>query len=156
MQADVVSLSIRGLAAFSTILEAFSMDNVSPAAVLQLEQLGNSFLISGKYAERLPDYLQRNSQTPLGRLSLSVGWRKGDTAALLSETPGGQAIALLCLCIFSIYRSEPAATFLMKPSQALLPAKTAVSSISQLAAIGDLPKAKIGRIGVRERVGKTV
>ena len=57
--------------------------------MLQMEKLGGGFLISGKYAKKVPDYLQRCSSVPLGNLALSIGWRKGDAASLMAGSAGG-------------------------------------------------------------------
>lgn len=102
-QVDVGALSIRGLPSFRPLLEALSADNVAPTAVIQMEQLDHTILISGKHAAKLPDTLQRCSSIPISRLAISVGWRKGDTASAMACSAGGQAVALLSLCLFSLY-----------------------------------------------------
>ena len=146
-QVDFGALSVRGLSTFQSLLQAFSADNVAPTAVIQMEQLGDSFLISGKHAAKVPDNLQRCSSVPIGRLAVSVGWRKGDTASCMACSTGGQAIALLSLCLFSLYRKPDAGMILSRLSNNLLPTAFSVSSMAQLVGVGDLLHAKLAILG---------
>jgi hypothetical protein len=103
LQANVDSISIRGLSAFSSVLAAVSADNVAPMALIQLEALGSLFIISGPLAALVPDALQRSSSFKLEKIGIMVGWRKGDAAHYLSRSAGGQAAALLCLCLINLF-----------------------------------------------------
>ena len=77
-QVDVGALTLNGLAAFAPVLAVLSADDVTPLAIVQMENLGSLFHINGKYALQVPDLLQRCKSTRLDRLGLLVGWRKGD------------------------------------------------------------------------------
>ncbi|KAG8533941.1 uncharacterized protein KY384_001682 [Bacidia gigantensis] len=146
-QVDVGALSIRGLSTFGPLLAALSADNVAPTAAIQLEQLGAMFLISGKHAAEIPDHLQRCSSIPIGRLALSVGWRKGDTASAMASSAGGQAVALLSLCLFNLYKDSHAGEILFGLSQRVLPAALSISSVAQLVDVGKLLRAKLDILG---------
>ena len=155
-QVDVGALSIRGLSAFAPLLDAISVDNVSPTAVIQMHNLGSTFLISGKYAAKLPDYLQRYSLVPIGRLAVSVGWRKGDTAPTMAESAGGQAVSLLSLCLFNLYSVSDAGQILFGLSKRLLPAAQAFSSVSQLVEVGKLLRNKLDLLGFGNELAQQV
>ena len=103
-QADVGALSLQGLGAFSTVLATLSADNVAPMAMIQLEQLGSMFPTNGDHAERVKSLLQRCSNVRLDRLTLLLGWRKNDSASLMANTAGGQAIALVSLCLINNFK----------------------------------------------------
>lgn len=94
-QVDVGSLSLASLGAFSTILTALLADDVEPIAMIQLQNLGAAFPVSGPITVKAPDYLKRFNSTRLERLGIIVGWRKGDSASLMAQSTGGQAIALV-------------------------------------------------------------
>ncbi|KAL8723245.1 MAG: hypothetical protein Q9225_000435 [Loekoesia sp. 1 TL-2023] len=104
LQADVGSLSIRGLGAFTSMLATLSADNVAPMALIQMEKLGTTLPTSGAIAERVKTLLQRCSDVRLERLALIIGWRKNDSASLMAGSAGGQAIALLSMCLTNLFR----------------------------------------------------
>lgn len=155
-QVDIGGLTLRGLSAFTPLLASLSIDNVVPTAVLQMENLGGRFLISGEYAAKVPDYLQRCSSVRLERLALTVGWRKGDTASLMASSAGGQALALLSLCLLTLYGSNDAGTIFLNLSKKLLPSTVAISSMRQLVAVGDLLKDKLETLGFGNLLAKQV
>ena len=138
------------------MLAALSADNVVPTAMLQMESLGGSFLTSGEYAAKVPDYLRRCPSIHLQRLAVSVGWRKGDAASIMAGSSGGQAIALLSLCIFSLYKAHDAGRILFELSQNQLPASVAISSVAQLVDIGKLLNAKLETLGFGNLLAKQV
>lgn len=155
-QVDVGGLTLRGLSAFTPLLASLSTDNVVPTAMLQMENLGGRFLISGEYAAKVPDYLQRCASVRLERLALMVGWRKGDAASLMAGSAGGQAVALLSLCLFTLYTPEEVGGIFMNLSQQLLPSIIAISSMMQLAEVGKLLKAKLEALGFGNLLAKQV
>lgn len=155
-QVDIGGLTLRGLSSFAPLLASLSTDNVVPTAMLQMENLGGCFLISGEYAAKVPDYLQRCSSVRLERLALTVGWRKGDAASLMAGSAGGQAVALLCLCLLTLYKSAEAGSIFLQLSQKLLPSTVAISSMLQLVAVGDLLKAKLETLGFGNLLAKQV
>ena len=83
-QLDIGGLTLHGLSTFSKMLATFSADDVAPTAMIQMERLGSMFLISGKYADRVPDLLQRYSSVRLDRTLISIGWYKGDSASIMA------------------------------------------------------------------------
>ncbi|KAL9082735.1 MAG: hypothetical protein Q9165_008803 [Trypethelium subeluteriae] len=147
LQADIGSLSLHGLGAFSTILTALSADDVVPMAMIQLERLGALFHISGKFAAKVPDMLTRVKSHPLGRLAATVGWRKGDSASLLAKSAGGQAIALLSTVLHSLLGSYQIGDVLFGLSHQILPADSAICSPSQLAKASKLIAQKLSALG---------
>lgn len=147
LQADMGSLGLQGLSSFSTLLAAFSADNVSAAAMLQMEKLGSMFLLSGPHAERVPDLLQRFSSTRFERLALTVGWRKDDSAAIMSQSTSGQAIALLSYVLMSLYKDNIVGQILREISRRLLVKTDTPSSISQLRDVAKMLDSKISPIG---------
>ncbi|KAJ5595263.1 uncharacterized protein N7459_001471 [Penicillium hispanicum] len=146
-QLDVGQLSLNGLSAFSTVLATLSADNVQPVAMLQLEQLGAAFPVSGPLRAQVPDHLQRCKSTRLDRLGLMVGWRKGDAASLMSHSAGGQAVALLATCLENIYGTDSTANIFYKLSKTLLPNAARLSSPKQLTQAIDTLSRKLGVIG---------
>ncbi|KAE8137296.1 hypothetical protein BDV38DRAFT_88244 [Aspergillus pseudotamarii] len=102
MQADIANVSLASLGGFSTILTALSADDVQPIAMVQLQNLGAAFPVTGPVSVKAPDYLRRCNSSRLERLGILVGWRKGDTASLMAQSAGGQAIALLAACLCNI------------------------------------------------------
>jgi hypothetical protein len=156
LQIDVGSLSLTGLNTFSSVLAVLSADDVQPTAMLQLERLGAAFPISGPLRAKIPDYLQRCSNTRLERLGLTIGWRKGDAASLMSQTAGGQAIALLVTCLENIYGADATATILYRLSRSVLPNSSRLSSPKQLAQATDILARKSGAIGFGTLLAKHV
>ena len=147
-QADVGALSIRGLGAFSTVLATLSADNVSPIAMVQMEQLGSHFLTNGPHAEKCKGLMQRCSNTRLDRLGLLIGWRKNDAVSLMANSAGGQAIALLCVCLReSLGRDRDIGYALSTLSSKLLPQNMHVASMAQLAEVASLLSDKLNPVG---------
>jgi hypothetical protein len=156
LQIDIGGLSLTGLNTFSAVLGALSADDVQPTAMLQLERLGAAFPISGPLRAKIPDYLQRCKNTRLERLGLNIGWRKGDAASLMSQSAGGQAIALLVTCLENIYGTDATATILYRLSKTVLPNSARLSSPKQLAQATDILARKSGAIGFGTLLAKHV
>ena len=155
-QLDVGSTTIRALSAYGPLLQSLSADNVIPMAMIQMESLGSAFVISGKYAAKVPDYLQRCSSVRLERLAMSIGWCKGDAASRMASSAGGQASAPLSLCLFSLYDAEAAGTILVELSQKILPMTVAISSVAQLVNVGKILKAKLEIWGFGNQLAQQV
>ena len=145
--ADIGSLSLTGLSSFRTLLETLSADDVAPLALLQLENLGALFHINGQQAARLPELLQRCSSKRLSDLSVLVGWRKGDSASVMAQTAGGQAIALLCMCLENLLGNDKVGDVLYHLSKKVIPRSAAVCSSTQLARASKILSAKVFPIG---------
>ncbi|KAK8104716.1 uncharacterized protein PG998_011749 [Apiospora kogelbergensis] len=146
LQSDVGSLGIAGLGAFTSLLATMSADNVQPMAMIQLEHLGAVFHVNGPYASRVPEVLKRVISHPVGRLSLTVGWRRGDTISALAETAGGQAIALLATALANIYGYEEYGMILSRLCSSLLPKSMPVSNPAQLADIAKMIAHKAAKL----------
>ncbi|KAL3425078.1 hypothetical protein PVAG01_04359 [Phlyctema vagabunda] len=146
-QVDVGALTLNRLASFAPILATLSADNVAPLAMIQMENLGSMFHVNGKYAHKVPDLLQRCSSTRLDRLGLLVGWRKGDAASMMAQSAGGQAIALLCTCLKSLYQPDRMAEVLHQLSLKMLPRSIAISSVSQLLEVANILGSKLEILG---------
>lgn len=129
-QVDIGALTIRGLSGFVPLLAAFTADDVSPMAMIQLENLGSLFHVSGEHAAMVPDLLQRTPSQRLDTLGMVVGWRKGDAASTLAQSAGGQAIALLALSVRSLYSYEDTGSILYQLSQKALARNLALSSVA--------------------------
>ncbi|PHH63856.1 hypothetical protein CDD81_5413 [Ophiocordyceps australis] len=136
-QADIPQ-AIALLGKLTPILRALSADNVSPLAVCQLEKIGRSFLISGPLAKRMPDLLARSGSVRLHRLQALVGWMAGDTAATLAETAGGQAAALLTVCLVDMFCRNSTGHLLHDLSFKLLGPDDCVASMAQLSDLADI------------------
>jgi hypothetical protein len=124
-QAGVDTTASAGLGAVQAVLAACSADDVQPAALQQLEQLGSMFPLSGPYADRVPQALQRCSSRVLDKVGVLVGWRKGDACSLVSQTAGGHAIALIILCISNTFEEENYGRILSTLSREFSPSKAA-------------------------------
>ncbi|KAJ6138764.1 hypothetical protein N7471_005250 [Penicillium samsonianum] len=146
MQADIGSLSLASLGPFSTILTALSADDVQPMALLQLQDLGAAFPVSGPVTVKIPEHLQRFHSTRVERLGIIVGWRKGDSTSLLAQSIGGQAIALLAVCLCNIQRQSVGHVF-HAISKALLPRSVCLSSPSILQRAVEVLADKLALIG---------
>lgn len=146
-QVDLGSIGLRGLNSFSSLLAAFSADNVTHTAVIQMEQLGSMFLPTGKFADRVPDLLQRCSSIRLDRLALDVGWRKGDSASIMAQSAGGQSIALLSLVLGSIFTPRTLGDVLKGLSQKLLPIEANLASMEQLVNVAEILQKKLAPLG---------
>ncbi|KAJ5324375.1 hypothetical protein N7476_002975 [Penicillium atrosanguineum] len=156
MQCDVSNLTLLGLGSFTKILSALSADDVQPTAMIQLEKLGGSFPISGPLRAQIPDHLQRCSSKRLESLGVTIGWRKGDAASLMSHSAGGQAVALLATCLENVYGNDAAATIFYKISKALLPNSARLSSPKQLQQATTILSRKLGVIGFGTILAKQV
>ncbi|KFZ02688.1 hypothetical protein V501_09492 [Pseudogymnoascus sp. VKM F-4519 (FW-2642)] len=146
-QVDVGGLTLNGLAAFAPVLSALSADDVTPLAMVQMENLGSLFHINGQYALQIPDLLQRCKSTRLDRLGLLVGWRKGDSASLMAQSAGGQAISLLSMCILNLYDESNAGQLLSGLSKNMLSQTIAISSPSQLVKVARTLSSKLEVLG---------
>lgn len=156
VQCDVSNLTLMGLGSFTTVLSALSADDVQPMAMIQLERLGASFPISGPLRAQIPDHLQRCSSKRLERLGVTIGWRKGDAASLMSHSAGGQAVALLATCLENMYGNDAAATIFYKISKSLLPDSARLSSPKQLRQATTILSRKLGVIGFGTILAKQV
>ncbi|OBT49988.1 hypothetical protein VE04_10190, partial [Pseudogymnoascus sp. 24MN13] len=146
-QVDVGGLTLNGLAAFGPVLSALSADDVTPLAMVQMENLGSLFHINGQHALQVPDLLQRCKSTRLDRLGLLVGWRKGDSASLMAQSAGGQAISLLSMCILNLYDEFNTGRLLSGLSKAMLSQTVAISSPSQLVKVARTLSSKLEVLG---------
>lgn len=146
-QADVGNLSIAGLSAFSSILATLSADNVVPMALIQLERLGAALPTSGEYADRAKDLLQRCSDVRLDHLAMIIGWRKNDSASLMAESAGGQAIALVSMCLMNLYWRADVGMILSRLCSRLLSDSMNISSVSQLSDAARLLSGKLNTLG---------
>ncbi|ETS74846.1 hypothetical protein PFICI_13330 [Pestalotiopsis fici W106-1] len=142
LQADIGSLGLSGLGAFTTLLSAMSKDNVQPMAMMLLENLGSLFHVNGPYASHVPEVMTRAVSHPVGRLSLAVGWRRGDAISVFAQTAGGQAITLLATCLANIYEEHRYGLILSNLCTLLLPKSLPRSSPTQVADIAKLVAAK--------------
>ncbi|KAJ5304910.1 uncharacterized protein N7443_004570 [Penicillium atrosanguineum] len=156
MQCDISNLTLLGLGSFTSVLSALSADDVQPIAMIQLEKLGGSFPISGPLRAQIPDHLQRCSSKRLESLGVTIGWRKGDAASLMSQSAGGQAVALLATCLENVYGNEAAATIFYKISKALLPNSARLSSPKQLQQATTILSRKLGVIGFGTILAKQI
>ncbi|KAJ5297480.1 hypothetical protein N7508_007729 [Penicillium antarcticum] len=156
MQLDMSTLSLAGLGTFSNVLSVLSADDIQPSAMLQLEQLGSAFPISGPLMTRIPDQLQRCASTRLDRLGVMIGWRKGDAASLMAQSTGGQAISLLATCLENIYGNATAGSIFYHLSKTLLPSSVRLSSPKQLMQATNILANKLGVIGFGTHLAKHV
>ncbi|OJJ47376.1 hypothetical protein ASPZODRAFT_132361 [Penicilliopsis zonata CBS 506.65] len=154
-QADIGSLSLASLGAFSTILTALSADDVQPIAMIQLQNLGAAFPLSGPVTVTAPDYLQRFQSTRIERLGIAVGWRKGDSASLMAQSTGGQAIALLSVCLSDLFNKSVGDIFFAL-SKALLPQSGCISSPRLLQRAAQVLADKLAVIGFGNIIAKQV
>ncbi len=156
LQADVGTLGLQGLGAFTSILATLSADNVAPMALIQMERLGAAFPTNGEYAERTKGLLQRCSDVRLNHLALVVGWRKNDSASLMAESAGGQAIALLAMCLTSLFNYSGAGTIFARLCAKLLSHNMNVSSIKQLTDVVRMLAGKPNALGFGNQLAKDV
>lgn len=140
-------MGIQSLGAFSSILSTLSADNVAPMAMVQMENLGALFHTNGQFADQVSDKLKRFSLQPLGRVAISVGWRRGDSASLMADSSGGQAIALLSLCLVNFFSLSGAATILHRICSRVLPRTVNVCSIAQLRDVASILDGKLQALG---------
>ena len=135
LQCDLSPLGIAGLGAFRTVLATLSSDNIAPTALVEIEQLGANFKVSGRFAAKVPDLLGRFNIQTIGRLAVTVGWRKGDSASYLAETAGGQSAALLSVSLANLFRNPEYGLIVSQLSSRLLSRDFCAASVLQLAHI---------------------
>ena len=155
-QADVGNLSIAGLSAFSSILATLSADNVIPMALIQMERLGAAIPTSGEYAENAKNLLQRCSDVRLDHLAIVIGWRKNDSASLMAESAGGQAIALVSMCLTNLFDEQDTGLILARLCSRLLSGSMNVSSMPQLADVAKLLSGKLDTLGFGNLLAREV
>ncbi|MCJ1480394.1 hypothetical protein MMC06_000549 [Schaereria dolodes] len=155
-QADVGTLSLQGLGAFTSVLATLSADNVMPMAMVQMERLGAMFPTNGEYAEKTKSLLQRCCDVRLNRLLLVVGWRKNDSSSLMGESAGGQAIALLSMCLSNLCAPSETGKILSRLSARFLSDSMNVASIPQLADVADLLSGKLQVLGFGNLLAREV
>ena len=155
-QADVGNLSLAGLSAFSSILATLSADNVVPMALIQMGELGAALPTSGEYADKAKSLLQRCSDVRLDHLALVIGWRKNDSASLMAESAGGQAIALVSMCLTNLFKHADTGMILARLCSRLLSSSMNISSISQLADVAGLLSGKLNTLGFGNLLAREV
>lgn len=155
-QVDIGNLSLSSLSQFSTLLTALSADDVQPLSLIQLNTLGAAFPVSGPVAAKTPDYLQRYQSTRVERLGIVVGWRRGDAASFMAQSAGGQAIALLALCLCNLYKSDGAGNILHAVSKAILPSAASTSSSRELKKVASVLSNKLALVGFGTILAKQV
>ena len=149
-QADVGTLSLQGLSAFTSVLATLSADNVAPVAMIQLENLGAMFPTNGDFAEKVKTRLQRCSDVRLNNLALVIGWRKNDSASLMANSAGGQAVSLLSLCLINLFSFRDTGIILNQLCATMSTNSTkrsAIASVSQLAEAAKLLSGKLETLG---------
>ena len=156
LQADIGSLGLQGLGAFTSILATLSADNVSSLALIQLEQLGSNFPVNGKLAEDVKGLLQRCKDKRLDHFAFAIGWRKNDSASLMAASAGGQAVALLCVCLTSLYRLRYTGLLLAGLCSKLCSSAVNISSIVQLADVANLLAGKANALGFGNLLAREV
>ena len=135
------------LTSLSPWLRAFSVDNVNPLAVIQVESIGSCFHINGKFAEKVPDMLVRSPSYRLERLSQLVGWHSGDTASAMAQTAGGRASALLCLVLGEVFELWEVGRLLYQLSAVLIPVERQQTSMVQLGEVASTLSNKLRALG---------
>ena len=155
-QADVGNLSLAGLSAFSSILATLSADNVVPMALIQMGELGAALPISGEYADKVKSLLQRCSDVRLDHLAIVIGWRKNDSASLMAESAGGQAIALVSMCLLNLFKDSETGMILGGLCSRLLSGSMNISSMSQLADVAKLLSGKLNTLGFGNLLAREV
>ena len=153
-QADVGNLSLAGLSAFSSILATLSADNVVPMALIQMGELGAALPTNGEYADRAKGLLQRCSDVRLDHLAMVIGWRKNDSASLMAESAGGQAIALVSMCLMNLFKRADTGTILGRLCSKL--SSMNIASMSQLADAAELLSGKLNTLGFGNLLAREV
>ncbi|KAF3243568.1 hypothetical protein TWF217_011241 [Orbilia oligospora] len=146
VQADITNIpgALTALTSITPLVRALSADGVNPLSVVQLEAIGSRFPMSGPLAERTMDALtRRGPDLTLWRVQVSVGWMRGNTAWALSQTAGGQASALLTVCLVELCRRNMTGHILFKLSEAILPRDRRLSSMSQLSDLAEIVSNKM-------------
>ena len=147
LQADVGSVGLQSLGAISSLLATLSADNIVPMALVQMEQLGTNLPVNGKYAEDVKSLLQRCKDVRLDHFAFAIGWRKNDSASLMAESAGGQAIALLSVCLKSLFKHSDIGLILNRLCSKLCPRAANISSAPQLADVATLLAGKADTLG---------
>lgn len=147
LQSDVGSLSIQSLGAFTNLLATLTADNVTPMAMLQMESLGATLPVSGRHAESVKGLLQRCNNVRLDRIALAIGWRKNDSASAMAQSAGGQAIALLSVCLTNTFDHAETGEILSRLCTKLCATSANVSSMPQLVDVATLLGSKVDAIG---------
>ncbi|KAI1148599.1 hypothetical protein F4825DRAFT_433362 [Nemania diffusa] len=129
--------------AIKPVLQALSADNVNPLAVDQLSAIGARFPITGPLAKRTPDALTRSSSVRLCRLQAFVGWMAGDASAILCQSAGGQAAALLTLCLVEMFCRNSTGHLLFELSMKVLPREQCLASMGQLSDLAEVVSNKL-------------
>ena len=156
LQADVGSLGLQSLGAMSSILATLSRDNIVPMALVQMEKLGSNLPVNGKLAEDIKGLLQRCNDVRLDHFAFVIGWRKNDSASLMAESAGGQAIALLSVCLKNLFKFSDVGLILARLSSKLCPPGTNISSAAQLADVAHLLANKAESLGFGNHLAKEV
>ncbi|MCJ1375300.1 hypothetical protein MMC20_006535 [Loxospora ochrophaea] len=125
-------------------------------AVVQMEQLGAAFLTNGDHAEKVKSLLQRCSDVRFSQLALTIGWRKNDSASLMAGSAGGQAIALLSMCLMNLFKHSDAGMIIAGLSSRILSDSKNVSSASQLADVAKLLTGKLDVLGFGNLLAREV
>ena len=137
----------KGLGAFTSVLATISADNVAPMALIQMEALGAVLFINGEFAEKVKTLLQRCSDIRLDKLAVLVGCRKNDSASLMAQSAGGQAVALLSMYLTSLFKRADIGNIFSRVSLRLLSGSLNVSSAAQLTDVAELLSAKLEVLG---------
>ena len=137
----------KGLGAFTSVLATISADNVAPMALIQMEALGAVLFINGEFAEKVKTLLQRCSDIRLDKLAVLVGCRKNDSASLMAQSAGGQAIALLFVFLTSLFKCADIGIIFSRLSLRLISGSLNVSSVAQLTEVVELLSAKLELLG---------
>lgn len=155
LQADLGLLGTQSFGAVKELLAAATADNVAPGALLQIEQLGFLFRCNGKYLNRIADLLQRCESFRFERLALSVGWRRHDTASLLSKTAGGQAMSLLIACLMNMHSDSNIGEILQRLCNDLVPRELNIGSQKQISGVARCIFNKISKFGFSPLLAET-
>ena len=156
LQADIGRLGLQGFGAFTSVLATLSADNIVPMALIQMEKLGTLLPVNGEYAERVKGLLQRCNDTRLDNFALFIGWRKNDTPSLMAGSAGGQAIALLSMCLTSLFKHADIGTILSRLCSRLCPRSANISSCAQLAEVARLLASKVDTLGFGNLLAKEI
>ncbi|KAH6669978.1 hypothetical protein B0J14DRAFT_657072 [Halenospora varia] len=124
-QVDVGSVTLQGLAAFTPILAA-------PPPTMFILWPYNKY---------------RSASQRLEGLGAVLGWRKGDVASFLARVPGGQAIALLCMCLLNMFSQGKVGEILHILGKRLLSPDASLSSRAQLVHAAEVASSKLAAIG---------
>ncbi|KAK6496846.1 hypothetical protein TWF481_001830 [Arthrobotrys musiformis] len=141
LQVDLTNIpsAISALTCVAPLLRALSADGVNPLALAQLEAIGSRFPMSGPLADKTVGALTKSGVSfKLWRAQVSVGWMGGDTAWMLSQTAGGQASALLTVCLVELFCKEMAGRILFNLSKKILPRDRCLSNVEQLSDLAEI------------------